>query len=173
MSRELEIEKTYLAKYLPEGLRQNKSLEILDIYLPENSPHPKLRIRKSGDSYTITKKSPISAETYSIQNEDSIKITAEEFNALSNVSNRKIHKIRYFYPYQEYTAEFDVFLDQLAGLVLIDFEFPSPEKLEQFTTPDFCLADVTEEEIIAGGVLSGHNLQSIKNTLNKFSYQEI
>ncbi|MFZ4649040.1 MAG: hypothetical protein ACOYMB_05455 [Patescibacteria group bacterium] len=173
MSREFEIEKTYLAKYLPADLRDHKYLELLDIYLPENSPHPKLRIRKSGDSYTITKKSPVSTETCSIQNEDSIKITAEEFNALLNVSARKIHKIRYLYPYQEYIAEFDVFLDQLAGLVLIDFEFASQESLEQFKMPDFCLADVTETKDIAGGVLSGHDLQSLKNIFNKFSYQEI
>jgi len=51
-----EIEKTYLVKYLPEGLVTCKHKEIYDIYLPKDSSHPALRIRKNGDQYEITKK---------------------------------------------------------------------------------------------------------------------
>ena len=52
----LELEKTYLAKYLPEDLMTCRKKEIVDIYLPKDSPHPKLRLRKSWSWYEITKK---------------------------------------------------------------------------------------------------------------------
>jgi hypothetical protein len=55
----IELEKTYLLKFLPEGLRDFKSKEIIDVYLPKNSAHPKLRLRKNGDKFELTKKEPI------------------------------------------------------------------------------------------------------------------
>jgi hypothetical protein len=45
----IELEKTYLAKELPEGLLNAKSKEIIDIYFPATLEHPKLRLRKNGD----------------------------------------------------------------------------------------------------------------------------
>lgn len=56
MSQDLEIERTFLAKYLPEDLKNYPSNEIIDYYIPQDAAHAKLRIRKSGDKYTITKK---------------------------------------------------------------------------------------------------------------------
>lgn len=56
MSQEIEIEKTYLARFLPDNLEKCQSKEMLDIYIPKNSNHAKLRIRKSGSTYVITKK---------------------------------------------------------------------------------------------------------------------
>ena len=53
---EIELEKTYLAKYLPGGLKDSPSKEIKDIYIPESIDHPVLRIRKRDDKYEITKK---------------------------------------------------------------------------------------------------------------------
>ena len=52
----IEREKTFLAKYIPDGLGDAKKKELVDIYLPPDARHPHLRIRKNGESYEITKK---------------------------------------------------------------------------------------------------------------------
>ena len=45
----IELEKTYLAKEIPQGLKDCNSKEIIDIYIPKSNAHPKIRIRKNGD----------------------------------------------------------------------------------------------------------------------------
>jgi len=150
----IELEKTYLAKYLPEGLKNCRSKKIIDMYLPENAEHAKLRIRKNGDRYEITKKEPITESDCSEQEESTISLTEPEFNGLKEVSNKTVVKTRYYYEYEGKTAEFDVFEEKLQGLVLIDVEFTTTKEKDLFEMPDFCLKEITQEEFIAGGVVS-------------------
>lgn len=173
MSREIEIERTYLVRFLPPGLEKCQSKEMIDIYLPKGVLHPKLRIRKSGDKCTITKKGVINKRTASVQSEDSINITIDEWHSLANVSGNIIKKTRYYYPYKNLISEIDVFHGRLCGLVLADFEFKSRSEANKFKKPDFCLADVTEEEAIAGGILSRHSFSSLKNVLDRFGFKRI
>ncbi len=79
----IEIEKTYLAKFLPKGLSKFPHKEIIDLYIPKVAEHSKLRIRKNGDSYVITKKNLVNENDASTQIEQNIKISKEEFMALS------------------------------------------------------------------------------------------
>lgn len=173
MSKNIEIEKTYLASKLPHDFKKFKSKEIIDIYLPKNSQHAKLRIRKSGDSYVITKKYLVNKKTASKQIEENIIIDEAEFKSLEGVNGNKIKKIRYYYYYLDKCFEIDVFLDKLKGLVLVDVEFSSEREMHNFSMPDFCLVDVTEEEMIAGGVLSQHSYSSLSNFLNRFGYKKL
>jgi len=53
-----ELELTYLIKKIPENLFNSPFKEMLDIYIPQNEKHPKLRIRKIGEKYEITKNQP-------------------------------------------------------------------------------------------------------------------
>ena len=39
--------------------------------------------------------------------------------------------------------------------------------------PDFCLADVTEEIFIAGGMLGGKKYKDIEIDLKKFNYKKL
>ncbi len=141
--------------------------------MPANSKHAKLRIRRSGDSYTITKKSLISEETASEQVEENISINKEEFDAFRNIEGNKIEKIRYYYKYLDRCVEFDVFCGKLRGLVLVDIEFESSDDMKKFIMPDFCLADVSEEELIAGGVLSRQSFKSLSDFFKKYNYKKI
>lgn len=173
MSQELELERTYLAKYLPNDLKNSPSKEIVDIYFPKNSPHASLRLRKSGDTYVITKKTKINPDTSSMYLENSISLSKEEFEALEAVGGNKIIKTRYYYPYNNQIAEIDIFAGELHGLVLVDFEFSNEADLNNFVMPDFCLAEVTEEEIIAGGVLNHKIMAEVMAVLERFAYQKI
>ncbi|MFA5994040.1 MAG: hypothetical protein WC823_03715 [Parcubacteria group bacterium] len=171
--QEIELEKTYLAKFIPEGALECESREISDLYIPATVPHPILRIRKKGDKFEITKKQPVSGNDSSEQTEDTIILSTEEFNALAAVESKKVRKIRYHFDYAGLIAEIDVFQDELEGLVVVDFEFKTVEAKNSFQMPDFCLADVTQDELIAGGMLCGKSYADIETHLQKYGYNKI
>ena len=117
----IELEKTYLAKKLPNGLKNCRFKEIIDIYIPKTKKHPTLRIRKNGNKFEITKKEPVNCGDASHQEEQTIVLTAAEYNALSKIDSKKVRKLRYLYKYKGRIAEIDIFQDHLAN------EIPSPD----------------------------------------------
>ncbi len=170
---EIELERTFLAKFLPPGLEKANSKEILDIYIPATVDHPCLRIRKVGEIMEMTKKSPIKGNDSSEQKEETIKLNQEEYDALTSISGKRFRKNRYYYNFENQVAEIDVFQDGLKGLVLVDFEFTSSEEKNKFQMPDFCLADMTQERFAAGGILAGKEYADIKPFLDKYNYKKI
>ena len=169
----IELERTFLAKYLPEGLENCKRKEILDIYIPTDSRHPTLRIRKNGDKYEITKKEPI-ANDPSEMKEETTTLTKEEFDELNrSLNGKRIRKLRYYYKYKGRVAEVDVFQDLLKGLIVIDFEFETVEEKNAFRIPEFCLIDITQEEFIAGGMVCGKSYTDIEENLRVLDYKKI
>ncbi len=173
MADSVELEVTYLAKRLPDGLENCESKEILDIYLPAAARHPTLRVRRDGKRFMITKKEPVRDGDASRQLEQTIPLTEEEFGDLDRLKGKRVRKERYFYGHGKRTAEIDVFKDGLEGLVLVDFEFDSVEEKDAFRMPEFCLADVTQEEFLAGGALCGKGYQDIEEKLSEFNYSKI
>ena len=140
----IELEKTYLIKDLPENLKDCKFKEIIDIYLPKSSDHSKLRLRKNGDKFEMTKKEPVDGKDSSRQKEQMIVLAEEEFNALNELEGRRVRKLRYLYSYNSQIAEVDVFQDALEGLILV-----------------------------AGGVICGKSYKDIEDDLNRFGYQKL
>ena len=170
----IELEKTYLAKKLPKNLKSCKFKEIIDVYIPKSNDHPKLRLRKNGDKFELTKKEPVNDGDASHQEEQTIILTETEFNALNQqLDGKRVHKIRYFYNYNGRTAEFDIFQGGLAGLVVVDFEFATIDEKDNFQMPDFCLIDITQEVFIAGGMICGKTYKDIEDNLKKFEYSKL
>lgn len=171
----IELERTFLAKQIPEGLKACKSKEIIDIYIPKIvEAHAPIRIRKNGDKYEITKKSLVVEGERSVRNEQTISLLRHEFEMLEKeISGRRVRKTRYFYPVNGKTAEVDVFADALTGLVLIDFEFATVEEKNAFKMPFFCLADVSNEDFKAGGMLCGKRYADIEKELAKYNYTKL
>jgi len=58
-------------------------------------------------------------------------------------------------------------------LVVVDFEFNTLDERDSFTMPDFCLADVTQDLFIAGGMLCGKKYADIEEELKKYNYEKI
>jgi CYTH domain-containing protein len=167
---EIELEKTYLMKKLPADLEKYPSKEVFDMYIPAQSVHPALRLRKKGDRFEMTKKQPIDGKDSSEQEEHTIKLSKEEFDSLVCTDGKKVRKIRYDYMYEGNKAEIDVFKDDLEGLVLVDFEFTDSKKKNAFKMPDFCLVDVTQDKTFAGGMLCGKKYSDIEARLRELKY---
>ncbi|MFP4424430.1 MAG: CYTH domain-containing protein [Candidatus Woesearchaeota archaeon] len=165
----IELEKTFLLRYIPD-LSGCEYTEVIDTYFPLTR-HPVLRLRKS-DKYQLTKKTSIDGDA-SIQEEQTINLSPEEYLALSDIKGKKLRKIRYRYHYKGHVAEIDVFKDALEGLALVDFEFATEEEKSAFEIPDFCLADVTHEDFIAGGMLCGKTYADIEKELSCFGYRPL
>src|SRR5690606_27927152 len=113
------------------------------------TPGTKFRIRLKNDQYTLTKKTVTSENTFSSHNEENIILSEEEYNLFSTLPSRSITKKRYNFLYEGLNYEFDVFLGDLKGLVLVEVEFENKDALDAFRKPDFCLIDVTEDEFIS------------------------
>lgn len=170
----IELERKYLAKTLPKNLKECKSKEVIDIYFPKSAAHPSLRLRKNGDKYEMTKKEPLSQDDTSEFLEQTIILRQDEFNEFNKLEGKKVHKIRYYYDYNGYTAEIDVFQGALKGLVVVEFEFPNREEKNNFTMPDFCLLELNEGDFkAAGGVLCGKSYEDIAHELDKLNYKQI
>lgn len=173
MATEIELEKTYLLKALPDGIENAKSVTIHDVYIPEEASHAQIRLRHKGDSYVITKKCPISGDDSSRMYEHTIDLTKDEFDALAKNSKKDFIKTRYFMNLCGRSAEVDVYHDKLEGLAVIDFEFDNEQDLNAFQTPDFVQADVTQDETTAGGFLAGKSIDEIAKRLEKYGFKKI
>jgi CYTH domain-containing protein len=169
----IELEKTYLAKFLPPDLANSKYSDMLDVYLPVSSNHPHLRLRKRGDILEMTKKTLVNLGDASEQLEQTIVLAQDEFNALLQVEGKRVSKRRHYLKRDNHTIEVDVFQDALAGLVLVDVEFASVEEKEAFRMPDFCLIEVTQKDFLAGGMLCGKNYSDIQTDLIECGYGKL
>lgn len=169
----IEIELTYLAGELPAEISTVEPEEMEDIYIPEASSDPHLRLRRRGLNYEITKKKPLAENDSSCQTEQTITLEADEFSALSLTSTKRVQKKRYRVVLAGKAAEVDVFSGSLEGLVLIDFEFDTIDEKNKFLPPKCCLADVTQERFVAGGRLAGKAYTDIKTDLKRFNYHAI
>jgi adenylate cyclase len=168
----IELEKTYLASSLPD-LSSAEKKEMIDIYIPKDNAHPTLRIRKNGDKYEMTKKEPIENDP-SKQLETTIPLREDEFLELEkNLEGKRTVKTRFMTKINGFDAEIDVFRNDLKGLVVIDFEFSDEEEKNKFEKPDFCLADITPEDFIAGGMICGKKYSDIEGELSRFNYKKI
>lgn len=168
-----ELERTFLLKYLPKGLDKCRKERMTDIYIPKKARHPIIRIRRVGDLFEVTKKSPVSEGDSSVQDEHTIGLTKEEHDALARLPGKRLDKTRYHFVQDGVNAQIDVFHGRLRGLALVDFEFESKMQMDVFQEPDFCLADVTQEEFIAGGMLCGKRFQDIAKELKRFGYKKL
>ncbi len=174
MAVEDEFERTFLAKYIPKDIENCNFVELEDNYIPKESNHPILRIRKKGDRTVITKKYKKKEGDASVMIEETILLSLEEYNSISALEGKKFSKRRYLYEYEKGKfCEIDIYQDKLKGLIVIDFEFNSIEEKDNFKIPDFCLIEITNEEFLAGGMLCGKSYEDLINNLKKFNYTKI
>lgn len=169
----LEHERTFLAKRIPPEAKRSPSKEIIDIFLPTQERHPTLRLRRYGDTYEITKKYP-AGDDHRIMHEHNTPLSKEEFEELAHaVKGKRARKTRYYYDFEGKTWEFNVYHDDLQGLVVVEVEFADEKSMREFELPDFILEDVSQEEFLAGGYLAGRTYAEIEPMLKRHRYSKL
>ena len=169
----LEIEKTYLLKEIPAGLAEARRVRISDKYVPIGGEHPRLRIREMGDKLEMTKKVR-THDTASIQEEHTIPLSADELVAFKDVPGYELRKFRHYLPWNGREVEVDLYLGPHEGLGVAELEFETREAMEAGEVPDFCGADVSEEDLVAAGYLSEKTFDEIKDALRaRYGYEPL
>ena len=145
----MEIERKYLIPVLPPDYTDYPHKEMEQGYL---STAPVVRIRRADDDYILTYK----GGGLMVREECNLPLTRQAYEHLRpKTDGILIHKIRYNIPYQDkYTIELDIFLDELAPLVLAEVEFPTKEEADRFVPPDWFGEDVTFSKEYHNSVLS-------------------
>lgn len=154
----MEIERKFLVKELPENLEQYTCKVIEQGYLCRM---PTVRIRKSNEDYILTYKSDFGIgqdenRTAKVLNEIEVPLNEEGYLHLrEKVDNHIIAKKRYLIPLEGgYTAELDIFEEQLSGLMLVEVEFSNEEEANRFTAPSWFGEDVSLDLRYTNGNLS-------------------
>lgn len=147
----VEIEKKYTIKRLPDGLEHYPCKVIEQAYL---NTAPVVRVRKSNEKYTLTYKGSglMTREEYNLPlDEPSYR------HLLEKADGNVIAKKRYLIPLKQphfadgfhlendvtLKIELDVFEPPFAPLIMAEVEFPNEQAANAFIPPEWFDADVT------------------------------
>jgi CYTH domain-containing protein len=135
-----EIERKFLAGELPPEVHAQPVTRIRQAYL---SVEPaEVRVRSSDDrAHELTVKSVGGLE----RTEVTVPLTGAQFEELWALATASIEKDRSRYEVEDRTAEVDVYGGKLAGLVVVEVEFPSAADAASFEPPGWFGVEVTED----------------------------
>jgi CYTH domain-containing protein len=166
----VERERRYLLPDLPEGLtRASPHLQITDNYITGT----RLRIRKVRDPQTnkwvvkFTQKFAPRLEDLSRTLITNTYLNPAEYEVLSVFEANEIRKNRYYFAFAGLNFSVDMFIGDLLGLFLAEVSFETDEDLDNFATPPFALADVTNNETFTGGRLCYLSFEDIREEVKR------
>jgi adenylate cyclase len=135
-----EIERKFLVCKLPDGLTSYPSSEISQGYLVSTDDGLQVRLRKSGDHYSLTYKRGMG----NVREEREVELTAGQFAALwPATEGKRLVKTRYEIPFGDRVVEIDVYHGRHEGLVVAEVEFDAEKAAKDFQPPDWLGDDVT------------------------------
>jgi adenylate cyclase len=135
-----EIERKFLVRQLPPDLTHYRSHEITQGYLVSLDDGLQVRLRKSGERYSLTFKRGAG----NVREEREIELGADQFDALwPATEGKRLVKTRYEIPLGEHVVEIDVYHEKHEGLVVAEVEFDEEDAARNFQPPDWLGDDVT------------------------------
>src|SRR6266853_2174377 len=138
-----EIERKFLLKRLPEGLKQARRCVIAQGYLAAEPGGRHVRLRKKGKTASLTFKVGRGAH----REEREIKLTPKQFAALwPATAGRRLRKVRYDIPWRNLVIEIDVYRGKHAGLVVAEVEFPDLATCREFKPTPWFGREVTGQK---------------------------
>ena len=138
--RHREIERKFLVRKLPDGLTSYQKNDISQGYLVSLDDGTQVRLRKSGEEFSLTFK----RGSGNVREEREVEITAPQFHALwPATEGKRLLKTRYEIPFGDRVIEIDVYHDRHEGLVVAEVEFDDEESAKNFQPPDWLGDDVT------------------------------
>src|SRR5437588_7413196 len=143
MRHNREIERKFLVGLLPENLRRLRHWSIAQGYLASERAGRHVRLRKMGDTTSLTFK--VRRGTH--REEREIKLSPKQFAALwPGTTGRRLRKVRYEIPWENVLIELDIYRGRDAGLVVAEVEFPDRASYRRFKAPWWFGREVTGEK---------------------------
>ena len=135
-----EIERKFLVRELPGGLTSYRHASISQGYLVSLYDGLQVRLRESGDKYSLTYKRGVG----NVREEREIELSSEQFDALwPATEGKRLVKTRYEIPLGDRIVEIDVYHEKHEGLVVAEVEFDEEETAKNFQPPAWLGDDVT------------------------------
>jgi CYTH domain-containing protein len=135
-----EIERKFILEKFP-NYEYKAKIQIIQFYICSENDKI-IRVRKIGDKYNIGFKKGKGMSRTEIE----IDIDEQNFQNLSKLEMKnKIKKNRYLFELENYTAEIDVFEDNLKGLIIAEVEFKNKKLAENFVPPEWFGKEVTND----------------------------
>ena len=135
-----EIERKFLIRQLPAGLKRARSFAIAQGYLATEPDDRHVRVRRKGRSASLTFK----LVRGSTREEREIKLSAKQFTALwPATAGRRLRKRRYAIPWKNVIIEVDVYRGKNKGLIVAEVEFPNQAACQRFEPPNWFGREVT------------------------------
>ncbi len=157
----VERERRWLCREVPRD-RVVETVAITDLYV--TGARLRLREERSIGGGTamlrLTRKADVDAHTRLLT---SIYLPEDEFALLARtLQGVRIKKLRHrLKRHQGIAMSVDEFQGELAGLIMAEAEFDTPEQLASFPTPDFAEREVTTDPRYTGGHLAKHGRPKI------------
>ena len=138
-----EIERKFLLKRLPDKLKRSRHYIIEQGYLATEPAGRQVRLRKKGNTASLTFKVGRGAH----REEREIRLSPKQFAALwPGTAGRRLRKLRYEIPWNNLLIEIDVYRGKHAGLVVAEVEFPDRVTCSKFKPPPWFDREVTGEK---------------------------
>lgn len=145
-----EIERKFLVSDLPDEIRAQPSTRIRQGYLSVGPAE--VRVRSHDDrQHELTVKSVGGLS----RTEVSLALTPEQFEELWPLAQSSVEKDRSSYGVGGWTAEVDVYTGKLAGLLVVEIEFPTEDDAAGFTPPPWFGPEVTDDPRYRNSTLAG------------------
>lgn len=178
-----EIRRIFLTEGLPSPLKTaDEHLQFFDNYL-ENT-NLRLRTVRSPKNkewqWILEKRTLVNSSDFTTWEVSEIYLDETEHALFEQFEGREISKNerletnelrfnRYFYEYQNYQIEIDIFLNPLWGLNLAKVFFETVEEKKAFQKPDFLVFEVTENEFFIGKNLVGKTLADVRAEISRMN----
>ena len=138
-----EIERKFLVKWLPDNFKRSRRFIIEQGYLATESAGRQVRLRKTGNTTSLTFK----VGRASHREEREINLSQKQFAALwPGTAGRRLRKVRYEIPWEDLLIELDIYRGRHAGLVVAEVEFPDGASCRRFKAPWWFGREVTGEK---------------------------
>lgn len=166
----LEIEKKYLIKSLPDNLNDYPHYKIEQGYVYTN---PVIRIRKKtifDGEKIVNQKHILTIKGDGLLSRQEFELTIDEkaFNDLSKkVEGNIISKTRYNLPLEDnLKIELDIFHDLFEGLIMGEIEFPDEDYAKKYNPPALLGKEVTENTMFHNSTMSKMSKSDISDLIS-------
>lgn len=166
--KNMEIEKKYLIKSIPDNLDNYKHYDIEQAYV---SASPAIRVRKKGvysdGNLSLTYILTVKGKGLIKREEFELTLEKNEYeNLLKKAEGNVITKCRYLIPLTEgLSLELDIFGGIFQGLVMGEIEFPDEDSAKKYNPPAFIGREVTLDERFHNSVMSTMSEDDISDLL--------
>jgi adenylate cyclase len=145
-----EIERKFRVARLPTGLGNGASLRQAYVAVEGDV---EVRVRSDGTHHVLTVKGGGGLERAEVE----VAIDAAAFDELWGLAgDRHLEKTRHRVDLDGLTAELDLYTGPLAGLAVVEVEFPSRREAEAFDPPDWFGVELTGEPGWSNAALARH-----------------